>query len=342
MRKIFFTGMLAVGTVAAFGQPNTLPNNGDVGIGTTTPSQKLTVIGKMNIEDPTLGNYLGFGIPNINEYNTIGSLYSSAVLTIGHGLKPHPSEGTLTYSFPTMSRSAIEVGGFGANGIRFYTKGVSTETVGAAFTDPPRMMISNSGKVGIGTNNPESPFYLQADANTSGAPANAQVIIAGGTHPEKRLSIAYNTSSNYAEMQSQVYAGAFTPIVLNPNGGDVTIGTPDSKGYKLAVNGKVRAHEIKVETANWPDYVFEQDYRLLTLQEIEKHIKDKGHLPGIPSAAEAKTNGIDLGEMNAKLLQKIEELTLHLIEKDKKLNEDRKIILNQEERLRKLECKIGN
>lgn len=101
--------------------------------------------------------------------------------------------------------------------------------------------------------------------------------------------------------------------------GSVGIGTTDPKDYKLAVNGKIRAREIKVENNNWPDYVFTKDYSLPTLQEIEKHIKEKGHLQDIPSAVEVKANGIDLGEMNAKLLQKIEELTLHLIEQDRKL-----------------------
>jgi len=99
--------------------------------------------------------------------------------------------------------------------------------------------------------------------------------------------------------------------------GNVGIGTALPK-ERLSVNGKIRAHEIKVETANWPDYVFAKDFQLPSLKETEKYINEKGHLPGIPSAEEVKVNGIDLGEMNAKLLQKIEELTLHLIEKEKK------------------------
>jgi len=100
------------------------------------------------------------------------------------------------------------------------------------------------------------------------------------------------------------------------SGGNVGIGT-NKPSEKLSVNGKIRAHEIKVETANWPDYVFKEDYPLPTLKETEKHIKENGHLQGIPSAAVVKTNGIDLGEMNAKLLQKIEELTLYLIQNKK-------------------------
>ncbi|WP_316810315.1 hypothetical protein [Pedobacter heparinus] len=118
-------------------------------------------------------------------------------------------------------------------------------------------------------------------------------------------------------------------LVKHTNTGDVGIGTYDTKGYKLAVNGKIRAQEIKVETANWPDYVFTKDYRLPTLQQTEQHIKEKGHLSGIPSAAEVKANGIGLGEMNAKLLQKIEELTLHLIEISKENKAIRKELADQ-------------
>ncbi|TKC05246.1 hypothetical protein [Pedobacter frigoris] len=101
--------------------------------------------------------------------------------------------------------------------------------------------------------------------------------------------------------------------------GKVGIKTPNPGNYDLAVNGKIRSQEIKVETANWPDYVFLPAYKVPTLQETEKHIKEKGHLPGIPSASDVKANGIDLGDMNAKLLQKIEELTLIIIDQNKRL-----------------------
>ncbi|WP_316810307.1 hypothetical protein [Pedobacter heparinus] len=128
------------------------------------------------------------------------------------------------------------------------------------------------------------------------------------------------TLEQYVNTQgiSHEYNAYFNGQATNFFAGKVGIGTT-TPTEKLSVNGKIRAHEIKVETANWPDYVFTKDYQLLSLQQTEQHIKEKGHLPGIPSAAEAKSNGIDLGEMNAKLLQKIEELTLHLIEQNKKI-----------------------
>jgi len=120
------------------------------------------------------------------------------------------------------------------------------------------------------------------------------------------------------------------------NGGNVGIGT-DTPREKLSVNGKIRAHEIKVETANWPDYVFAKDYKLPSLQETEQHIKENGHLQGIPSADEVKAKGIDLGDMNAKLLQKIEELTLYLIEMKKENEQERS---KQQERIEKQEKDI--
>jgi len=106
------------------------------------------------------------------------------------------------------------------------------------------------------------------------------------------------------------------PITVTDGEGRVGIGTA-TPAEALSVNGKIRSKEIKVETNGWSDFVFAKDYVLPTLQETEKHIKEKGHLSGIPSAAEVEKNGIELGDMNKKLLQKIEELTLYLIEMKK-------------------------
>lgn len=86
-------------------------------------------------------------------------------------------------------------------------------------------------------------------------------------------------------------------------------------------DGKIYAKEIEVKANVWADYVFRGDYKLRTLEEVEKHIQEKGHLPNIPSAADVEKNGINLGEMNAKLLEKIEELTLYSIEQNKQLQQ---------------------
>ena len=100
--------------------------------------------------------------------------------------------------------------------------------------------------------------------------------------------------------------------------GNVGIGTLDTQGYKLAVNGTIRAKEIKVDS-DWADFVFKKDYKLPTLGEVKKHIEEKGTLPGIPSESDVKANGVSLGEVNALLLQKIEELTLYVIKQQEEI-----------------------
>lgn len=110
----------------------------------------------------------------------------------------------------------------------------------------------------------------------------------------------------------------------------ITVSATDNVGIgtitpneKLSVNGKIRAHEVKVETANWPDYVFEPDYKLPSLTEIEAYIQKNKHLPEMPSAAQLTDKGLELGEMVKIQQKKIEELTLYLIEKNKEMDKER-------------------
>ncbi|SFT97083.1 hypothetical protein SAMN04489724_3060 [Algoriphagus locisalis] len=122
--------------------------------------------------------------------------------------------------------------------------------------------------------------------------------------------------------------------------GNVGLGVSNAGDWKLAVNGQIRAKEIKVETG-WSDFVFEKDYQLPTLEEVENHINEKGHLKDIPSAKEVAENGIFLGEMDSKLLQKIEELTLYIIAQEKNLNEQNSKLIRQEEEIEQLKLING-
>jgi hypothetical protein len=110
-------------------------------------------------------------------------------------------------------------------------------------------------------------------------------------------------------------------MTLSANG-NLGIGTTDPGSFKLAVNGKVWAQEVQVALSNpGPDYVFEKDYNLMSLEEIKAYIDKHKHLPEVPSAKEMETNGVNLSEMNMMLLKKVEELTLHVIELKKEVNE---------------------
>ncbi|MBB6273356.1 hypothetical protein HDF26_003816 [Pedobacter cryoconitis] len=134
---------------------------------------------------------------------------------------------------------------------------------------------------------------------------------------------------------------------LNYMAGNLGLGTLDTKGYKLAVNGKILASEIKVEASLWPDYVFHQDYQLMSLPELEAYIKQNNHLPDMPSAQKAEKEGIDVGEMNKLLLKRLEETTLQLIELNKKMEIQNKrterqneVIAVQNKKINSLAAKI--
>jgi Lower baseplate protein N-terminal domain len=109
-------------------------------------------------------------------------------------------------------------------------------------------------------------------------------------------------------------------------------------GYVFAINGNSIATSITIKAeANWPDYVFTDQYKLQPLSQVANYIAANHHLPDMPSAEEVAKNGQDLGEMNANLVKKVEELTLYLIDKDKQLEEQKKIIAGQQARLEKIE-----
>lgn len=102
--------------------------------------------------------------------------------------------------------------------------------------------------------------------------------------------------------------------------GNVGIGTPDPGPYKLAVEGIIASRKVKVTLVSpWADYVFEPDYKLRSLPELEQFIKANHHLPEVPKAADVEKNGIDLGDNQIILLKKVEELTLYMIELNKKV-----------------------
>jgi len=138
--------------------------------------------------------------------------------------------------------------------------------------------------------------------------------IQGGTPDEFHLN--YISSQTQPRIIIGAYQSAGKIIFSIMGNGNVGVGV-EFPTEKLAVNGLIRAKEVKVETLNWPDYVFQPTFRLTPLAEVEQYITKNGHLPEIPSAAQIENEGLKLGEMNKLLLKKVEELTLYLIEKDK-------------------------
>jgi len=209
------------------------------------------------------------------------------------------------------------------------------------------LLYLKSGKVGMGTTSPAARLHIAAGNNpiafrTSNGTANFTMdagvgmgminLVAGAqvnstnngyyfldNRGAARIKlndglIAFYTSNTTTGTANQAVPSLDTARVVIDHLGNVGIGTSSpASSYKLSVNGKIRVKEVVVET-NWADFVFADDYQLMPFAELEQSIKQNRRLPGIPSEKEVAENGVSVGEMQAKLLQKIEELTLYVIE----------------------------
>jgi hypothetical protein len=179
------------------------------------------------------------------------------------------------------------------------------------------MRLTGKGFLGIGTDAPISSLDVNGTVGVSNG-RNFRVVYGAGGHLKDTelsglvhlpsLSGGNGWTALYAKQGSASKAGVFEGDVL--------------------VYGNVKAKEIKVTINEFPDFVFEKDYNLRSLSEVETFIQENQHLPDIPSEEKVKANGISVGEMNAKLLQKIEELTLYMIEVKKIIDKQQREIEN--------------
>jgi len=198
------------------------------------------------------------------------------------------------------------------------------------------MKIKGDGIVGIGTNNPTNRLTIAGAElndpsllirNTSYGSTNSTGTVSmqfafsnhlGPTIEATKFSVNTTGLNFYTEYGFNIRQLGMT-IKPTSNGSLVGIGTtaPDAK---LTVKGNIHAEEVKVDlNVPAPDYVFKEGYDLKSLEDVQNYIQKHGHLPNIPSALEMEKNGVELGELNMKLLEKIEELTLYIIELKKEI-----------------------
>ena len=252
--------------------------DGNVGIGTSSPGEKLVVNGNLQMKGSNRKIFAGGSGPLIIEGYTSG----------------YPFGATLKLD---QASHAYLYGGYG---------GGSVHHVILAHTGSQEW-----GNVGIGTDDPDYKLDVAGTVNMSG------FKLATGAASGYVLTSNSSGVGTWQPAGGGLWSGDASTVYYN---GNVGIGTSDPGDYKLAVNGTIRAKEIKVET-DWSDFVFADNYKLMPLDKLENHIKVNKSLPGIPTEKEVLEGGVNLGEMQAKLLEKVEELTLYVIEL-KKENEE--------------------
>ncbi|ROH97743.1 hypothetical protein [Chryseobacterium daecheongense] len=192
----------------------------------------------------------------------------------------------------------------GTSALRYINNGNFNVIVGA---DSFRAVVSGSNNINVGYSNAR---YITSGSNNIFIGSN---IVPYTTSPNNELNIGNWIIGN----NGTIGIGAF----INPLPSDGI--ASDGNKYKLFVKDGIKTEKVKVDVSSangWADYVFEKDYKLMPLKDLEKYIKGNGHLPEVPTTEEAIKNGIELKEMNILLLKKVEELTLYVIEQQKRID----------------------
>ena len=299
---------------------NNLIADANVGIGNTSPGYKLDVTGVIHSTGNILTDaFVGVGTTTPGEPVDVN--YSSGSQFAGIRAKSTNANG---YAGMMIDRANNT-----SNGVVFYqTAGITEWYAGEIQNSTNDYYLSKTFA------SPDGSFMIQNSTSFVGI---------GTTAPTARLHVNGLTG----EVAFRVQVNGSSKFLVNDNGstcigsvfgttgptnglyvsGAVTIGTTtQATGYALNVNGKAIFTEARVEAfGSWPDYVFAGNYKLMSIADLKKSIAENNHLPGMPSACEVEDNGIMLGQMSTKTMEKLEEAMLYIIQ----LNDENAEMKNQ-------------
>ena len=343
MKAVFLPLFLLAACLHVYGQ-NKLEATGNAGIGTTTPTEKLEIssaglsIIKLTHTSDVLGtvgtikfNMAGTDVGRLEVERNIPSAKRSAMKFFIKGDSLQEAMRINYTGFVGIGEQSpgatLHVAGKPGNLLAKFTQtNISSAdafiTISNGTSSEGRFIPCIMGRAYMPGRSFGLYFIGEADdVFSANEPSYAALILDGRTKTNGRL-----TTNNVLAVNSNSIN-----LMMVKADGSVGIGTTDTKGYKLAVNGNGIFTRVVVKTYNnWPDFVFSPGYQLPSLAELSRYVGEHRHLPEMPSAGDVEQEGVDLGEMNKKLLQKVEELTLYIIDMKKES-------LRQQERIEKLE-----
>ena len=296
-------------------QTGDIYRTGNVGIGTTTPITRLHVTGNSVFTNVT-------GYPTSAAYIRGNSNQSSAT--------------TPDYTWWNNDQTGL-----------FHPAG---DVIGFTTGGTEKMRVHSNGNVGVGTTNPLFKMHVNNGglmiSGTTPGDGGPQLLFSDDAtnYPQGRWAIEYLTADASRPSMGGLHfwkpfpdaGGAGNYTLFLKDDGKIGMGVTDDNshgsfcasalpnGYRLYVNGGILTTKVKVAnycSTSWADYVFADDYQLKPLSEVESYIKENNHLPNIPSAEELEEKGLDLAEMASMQMEKIEELTLYMIQLEKDMQQ---------------------
>ncbi len=289
--------------------------HGDINYKATYPDVANRMV-YINSPAMSSGGYSGvFRDGGLNIYNPSNGVRLNYLTMDGQGIQARYQDENAVNPYEDQWDNHLLLNKFGGN-------------VGIGTSDPTHARLEINGSVGatvalfganmfgvgISANNPEIGFNYYYNGGTKTIKAGYGANF--GMSPSNGDIYLGNFSGNQSGFDHGPISGYQYCMLIKQNG-NVGIGTTNPT-YKLSVNGNIRSKEVVVESG-WADYVFADNYKLKSLTEVEQFIKENKHLPNIPSAAEIEKNGLHLGDTQKKMMEKIEELTLYLIELKKEI-----------------------